>query len=159
MAEIKVEDIAPLLCEAHGVEPRADRPCLFLRGLLTPEECTELVAFSETKHDQAGEPGMGVRSEFTHADSALSAQIWTRLAPFLPAKLDGGAALGLRSTWHHAKYFPGQWVFAHMDQRQTSEEHVQDASVASRITLNLYLDDGYEGSEFIFVRVNALERT
>lgn len=49
---MQVENISPILCEAHGVEAREDRPCLFLRGVLSPEECKELITFSETKHDQ-----------------------------------------------------------------------------------------------------------
>lgn len=38
-----------------------------------------------------------------------------------------------------------------MDQRQTSAEHRNDPCVASRVTLNIYLDDQYEGGEFVFV--------
>lgn len=156
---MEVQDLAPILCEAHGVQVRADRPCMFLRGILTQDECRELVGFGEAKHDQAGEPGMGVRSEFKHADADLSAKLWQRLAPHLPSNLDGGVAVGLRATWHHAKYFKGQWVFAHMDQRQTSEEHDDEPAIASRITLNIYLDDEYEGSEFVFVKTIRMDGT
>lgn len=154
---MQVQDLAPVLCAAHGVQVRADRPCLLVRGLLTEDECSELVEFSETKHEKEGEPGMGVRSEFKHSDADLSRRVWERLSPHLPSKLDGGQATGLRSDWHHAKYFVGQWVFAHMDQRQTSTEHLEDPTVASRITLNIYLDDGYRGSEFAFVRTINLD--
>ena len=156
---MEVQDIAPILCEAHGVRVRADRPCLLLKGILTAEECAELVQFSETKHDQEGEPGMGIRSEFTHSDEALSVKVWERLSPHLPSELDGGEAIGLRKTWHHAKYFKGQWVFGHMDQRQTSEEHLENPTVASRITLNIYLDDEYTGSEFAFIKSIQLDGT
>lgn len=42
-----------------------------------------------------------------------------------------------------ARYFPGQSVFAHMDQRQTSAEHRAEPCIASRMSLTIYLDEGY----------------
>jgi len=68
----------------------------------------------------------------------------------VPNKLDGGVIIGLRERWTHARTFPGQSVFAHMDQRGGSKESRKDSTIASRLTVNIYLDDDYKGGEFVF---------
>lgn len=63
-----------------------------------------------------------------------------------------GCAPGLGTgTGTGRRYFDGQFVFAHMDQRQTCLEHRADRTVASRMSLTIYLDDGYTGGEIAFV--------
>jgi len=139
-------------CDAWGVNERADRPCLYLHNLLTKEECIHILSTTGSRHDaspQSLEPGS--RSQFSETNTGLSDKLWARIKDFLPP-LDGGTCLGLRAEWNHARYFPGQSVFPHMDQRQTSQEHRSDPCIASRITLNIYLDEDYEGGEFVFVR-------
>lgn len=46
-----------------------------------------------------------------------------------------------------------------MDQRGGSRESREDNTVASRITINVYLDDGYEGGEFAFVNGVQMDGT
>jgi hypothetical protein len=151
-ATFTVEDMAERCCKAWKVEKRADRPCLYFHGLLSKDECKELLQGVCKKHEiKARSTEVGERSEFKHDDEKLSKLLWDRIRSQLPEKLDGGTAIGLRTEWHHARYFPGQSVFAHMDQRQTSQEHRKDPTVASRITLNCYLDRDYTGGEFDFV--------
>jgi len=146
------EDMSASCCRAWGVKVSADRPCLFWRGLLTTNECAEILSTICSRHDTAPKSlDVGARSEFQHVNPTLSSLLWSRIQPHIPARLDGGTAVGLRASWDHARYFPGQAVFAHMDQRQTSAEHRADPTIASRITLNIYLDEDYKGAEFVFV--------
>jgi len=147
-----VKDMAPICCEKWGVEVRKDRPCLYFQGLLLPEECVSILSTLGLKHD-ISPTGFesGVRSQFSYPDPDLSKKIYSRISPFLPSHLDGGDAIGLRIEWNHARYFPGQSVFAHMDQRQSSIESSNDPCIASRMSLNVYLDNDYTGGEFIFV--------
>ena len=153
-----VEDLAPRLCAAHNVAPLpGQRPCLVFRGLLDPEECAAINtanadAWIENQNLRSGPDAVGARSQFGKHDPDLSAKIWSRIRSHLPEHLDGGVALGLRASWNHARYCPGQWVFAHMDQRMNSEENANDPTVGSRITITIYLDDTYEGAEFVFVK-------
>ncbi len=120
----QVEDLAPACCAAWGVAVRADRPCHFYRGLLSRAECDHLLATMCSAHDKEGRSTeVGERSEFSAVDAELSRLLWTRVGPHLPAELDGGTAVGLRCEFHNARYFEGQSVFAHMDMRQTSQEH------------------------------------
>jgi hypothetical protein len=151
--ELLVNDMTEPCCRAWGVEVRKDdRPCMYLQHLLTPEECLQLLETYGPQHDTESsslEPGS--RSQFSKSDEELSIKLWERIKHLFPTDLDGGEVIGLRKEWNHARYFPGQSVFAHMDQRQTSEEHRKDPCIASRMTLNVYLDEAYEGGEFVFV--------
>jgi len=127
-------------------------------GLLSADECKAILKSIESKHESKArslEPGS--RSQFRLNDKKLSEKIWQRIRKHLPQEMDGGEALGLREGWNHARYFPGQSVFAHMDQRQTSEEHKGDKTVASRMSLTIYLDEGYSGAEFVFVKGARLD--
>src|SRR3989338_8420438 len=126
-------DMAPQCCAAWGVAVRADRPCLYLKGLLSKEECQHQLQTTGILHDTSPRSlEIGERSEFSHSDRELSTCVWERLKRHIPETLDGGCCMGLRTEWHNARYFPGQSVFAHMDQRQTSQEHREDPLLASR---------------------------
>lgn len=46
-----------------------------------------------------------------------------------------------------------------MDQRGGSRESRDDKTIASRITINVYLDEGYQGGEFAFVKGVRLDGT
>jgi len=147
-----VQNMSPGCCNAWGVEVRQDRPCLYIQNLLTQEECQNILQTVCVSHDNNPRSlEVGERSEFSRQDKELSLKLYQRIKEYTPKQLDGGECIGLRSEWHHARYFPGQSVFAHMDQRQTSEEHRNFPSIASRMTVNIYLDEGYDGGEFVFV--------
>jgi len=151
---VVIEDLAPRLCEVHHVVPREDRPCLALRGLLTKEECAEWK--EKLQEGFSANSNLNTytmaRTQFQPDFPELSALVWERLAPHLPAELDGGTAFGLRANWHCATYAPGQWVGAHLDLMSSCAEQKADPTVASRITLTMYLEEDYEGAEFVFVK-------
>lgn len=150
---VRVEDLAPHCCGVHGVEVRADRPCAFYEGLLSAAECAAIEEALGGRHAATAESlAPGARSQFSVEDTELAGRVWGRIKPYLPQEMDGGRAIGLRSRWNHARYLPGQSVFGHMDQRQASAEHAANPNVASRMSLTIYLDDGYEGGEFVFIR-------
>merc|ERR1712032_1358154 len=54
----------------------------------------------------------------------------------IPDSLDGGQVVGLETRWRHARYWPEQWVMAHMDFRHKDRA---DDCVCSRISFTLYL--------------------
>lgn len=146
---IKVIDLAPTCCEAHKVPVRSGRPCLVIDNVFSKEECVAIMAAAKPYH-QTEPVSMfpGVRSQFTASDPDLSAMVWKRVKHALPEVLDNGRVIGLQTVWRHARYFPGQSVFAHMDFRHGSRE---DECVASRLSFTVYLNDDFDGGSTSFV--------
>lgn len=156
---VTYEDIAPACCAATigADEPLPSQPCGILHGVLSPEECRTIIAFTEPYH-QTEPTGteMGERSQFVTLDPQFVRLLWQRVAPHVPAEVDGGTAIGLLPKVSHVKYFPGQVGFPHMDFRHGPGEQFYDECVSSRISFTVYLNDDFDGGELDFLAgVNA----
>lgn len=145
------EDLAEICCNAYNVKVMEDRPCFILRGVFSKQECMDIIKAVESKHDK--EPVSmipGTRSQFACRDSSMSNIVWERVKEFFPETLDNGTVVGLQTIWRHAKYFPGQSVFGHMDFRHADEN---DPCIASRVSFTVYLNDSeFSGGETTFVK-------
>lgn len=147
-----VEDVRAACCSAHGDSlPRDDRPCMWLHNVLTKSEREALLhatgAYYKREKCHSVEPG--VRQQFTSNDPGLSTLLWRRIKPFLPEAVDGGTAIGPMPRITHSRYLPGQSGFPHMDFRHGDPG--KDATIASRVSLTVYLNDDYAGGELGFL--------
>lgn len=131
-------------------------------GLLTPEECNELIArgeaigFQQAHVRTAAGPQMrpGIRdndrAEFT--DLQLANALWDRCRPFVPAELEGGSVVGLDENFRFYRYDVGQRFKRHKD------GVVERSSVErSRLTCLFYLNGGFSGGETVFYSTTMVE--
>eukprot|EP01063_Lacrimia_lanifica_P015234 TRINITY_DN2204_c0_g1_i1.p1 TRINITY_DN2204_c0_g1~~TRINITY_DN2204_c0_g1_i1.p1 ORF type:complete len:253 (+),score=66.32 TRINITY_DN2204_c0_g1_i1:76-834(+) len=165
-AAVEKVDLRAACCAACGVEVQEAQPCMWLHGVLSQAECTALLGASVKYHtDQTQTDGdytqPGLRSQFTSVDPELSALLFERVKAFLPSELDGGVLVGLKTVIAHARYYPGQVGFPHMDYRHAGDagSAVPGAAVASRISFTLYLNDDYTGGELSFVSELRMDGT
>jgi prolyl 4-hydroxylase len=124
-----------------------------VRGLLTEPDCAALIARAEASGFPpatiAGERRAEVRNNDrrTLDDPALAADLWTRIAPFVPM-LPDATATGLNERMRFDRYQPGHRVAAHVDVPYHRSEVEQ-----SRFTMLVYLNDGFDGGETWFRRM------
>jgi len=136
----------------------AEMPAFVLRNVLTRDECQALT----TSIPFSGPGYMGpvdiaklycnrVVHRYMAADEALSTLLQQRIHSFLPVTVDHDAlaSTGLSPQWRFLKYELGGHQGPHTDGR---EKRV--ATCESRLTLQLYLNDGggvdFEGGELHF---------
>jgi len=146
----EIENLAHILCKEDIDE---NRPCIFVKGLLTPNECKKILKSIETEHvapsKSIKEFYPGTRSTFSRNMKEIALLVSKRLKDWIPKTLDGGTFDGLREEFMFVRYYQNQSLLAHTDVRQSlvgDNEHTQ-----SRISLTIYLDDDYEGGELAFV--------
>lgn len=78
-------------------------------------------------------------------DPALARWLFDRLAGRLPATFDGGTLVGLNERFRFCRYQGGQRFRIHRD-----GAHSPSDDVRSRLTLQIYLDDGFDGGRTRF---------
>jgi hypothetical protein len=129
-----------------------------LRDALSAAECAEVVAATEavgferaalyTRRDGRDVYAPSRQSLRCVVDSpAFADALWRRVAPFVPQVLDGGVrAVGLNERLRVLRYGATDGFAPHCDGAFTRP----DGSATSRVTLLLYLNDGYEGGRTTF---------
>jgi hypothetical protein len=135
-------------------------------GLLTPDECRQLIERGEGLGFEAASVAMAsgprmmtnVRNNdrVTFDDPGLADWLWDRAKAHVPRTLDGSTATGLNERLRFYRYDPSQKFNAHRDgvvERSPTER--------SRLTFMVYLNAGAEGGQTVFYsedRVNGLRR-
>lgn len=156
--EIEVRtDLTPLLLAAPSPAPLAAAQVMghevwLVEGLFSPDECTALLAAAE-RHG-FGPTNYPKRyrgnTRLLSTDFSLAAAVFERLQPVLPAtlQLDGEEweAVGLNEVWRMCKYQPGDRFGGHCD----ASFRRPDGSAESMLTVNIYMNDGYEGGRTRF---------
>jgi prolyl 4-hydroxylase len=89
-------------------------------------------------------------------DPELAQLVWERALPYVPRTLAGHRALGVNERFRFYRYDPGQTFRWHRDgyfERPNRER--------SRLTLMVYLNDGFDGGEtrFEHVAINPVRGT
>lgn len=153
------QDLSRLLLGADSAPPinlreLQDGIGIVLDQVLTRRECLAIIeATEETGYAPIGEARHGAVSvlrnnlwlQITDSTDALSAQIWKRIAPYVPSEQtleDDPAiwrAVGCNSNFRFAKYVQhlGPTAFAKHIDRPTIDEHDR----CSMYTVNIYLND------------------
>lgn len=121
-----------------------------ISDLLTDAECAEYIALSEGIGYQDAPittyQGFVMRKDVRNNDrvildsTELAAQLWPKLAPFIPAEIEGWHVKGLNERFRFYRYQPGQFFALHYDgcYRVSSSEE-------SKLTLMIYLNGGCQG--------------
>jgi prolyl 4-hydroxylase len=123
-----------------------------ISNFLPPEECDRYIALSESKgyHPATVETGRGAKriesvrnnDRVLYTSEALAADLWERIAPYVPARVGNSSPIGLNELFRFYKYTPGQRFKKHRD-----GSYIRNEWEASYYTLLIYLNDGYEGGE------------
>jgi len=124
--------------------------------LLSPDECRALIDRIEAIGPEAAPittargPVMNTRvRNNTRAmwdDPDLVAQLFARVAPYLPPSLcDGMTPVGANERLRCYRYEPGQYFAPHYD-----GAFVRDAQERSLLTFMVYLNDTFEGGDTTF---------
>lgn len=86
-------------------------------------------------------------------DIALAANIWSRIPDYIPLHLGGATACGVNERFRYYRYEIGQRFEWHYDgafERENGER--------SKLTLLIYLNEGFEGGETSFERLSIEPR-
>lgn len=128
-----------------------------LDAFLTPEECRDFIAASETEGYSEAVVNINERSvilkdvrnndRILYDDTALAERLFRRAAPFLPPVLEEWTLAGLNERFRFYRYTPLQYFKWHKD-----GAFVRSADEQSLLTLLIYLNDGFEGGETEFSR-------
>eukprot|EP00403_Amphidinium_massartii_P031023 CAMPEP_0178406322 /NCGR_PEP_ID=MMETSP0689_2-20121128/18852_1 /TAXON_ID=160604 /ORGANISM="Amphidinium massartii, Strain CS-259" /LENGTH=232 /DNA_ID=CAMNT_0020027359 /DNA_START=72 /DNA_END=770 /DNA_ORIENTATION=- len=153
--EIEVKtDWASLLSESASectVEQLGDKEIWVVDGLFTEDECEALIRASEDHGYGATNYPKSYRGNLRliSTDKSLSELVWSRLRPYVPATLKHkGAtwdAVGLNECWRLAKYYPSDRFCGHCD-----AHFERSGSEMSMLTVNIYMNGGFEGGSTRF---------
>jgi hypothetical protein len=139
-----------------------DDTVFLVHGLLTSAECAAHIDFAERAGFEAAALGGGedaivfkqVRdnARVMRNDTHLAADIYDRVAPFLPTNWFGNRPCGLNALWRYYRYDPGQRFAPHCDGSYTSPQ-----GDTSWFTLLIYLNDDFGGGTTNFLLPKALD--
>jgi predicted 2-oxoglutarate/Fe(II)-dependent dioxygenase YbiX len=146
------------------LKERLDADYIFtICDFFSPQECAAAISRSEAAgYDEATittAMGMvmnkGVRdnARLICDDEGQAEMLWRRARPFLPAELDGCAALGFNERWRYYRYDVGQRFAPHYD-----GSFRRDNGQESKLTFMIYLNDDFTGGETTFYVSNGITR-
>ncbi|XP_035702464.1 uncharacterized protein LOC110863478 isoform X2 [Folsomia candida] len=96
--------------------------------------------------DITGDKGDSVLT--SNFDENIVSQLWTRIRPRIPTNLKGAVVTGLNERLRFLRYETGQKFAPHYDGTYSRED---DPLEVSLITLQIYLNDNFEGGETNFL--------
>lgn len=126
-----------------------------IEDFFTPQECDELILWSEQKgYEEAKVQVYGkeimlkaVRnnSRITFVDFDLAERLWEKFKPFAVEKFANSEVLGFNEMFRFYKYEPGQRFKKHID-----GSYVRNEEESSYFTFMIYLNDDFEGGHTTF---------
>ncbi|KAG5922143.1 hypothetical protein E4U42_005592 [Claviceps africana] len=147
-------------------------------NVLSPQECKAIIAAGESVGFLPDVPirqGEEDTSVLAHnfywiCDTAFHDKLWARMAPFVPASLNGRLSRGLNRRFRVYRYVPGAEYRCHIDGAwppsgiRPDGTYVYDSSPAHRkqsslFTFLLYLNDEFDGGETTFYMPAVREGT
>lgn len=125
-------------------------------NVLSSEECAEYIALTENigytpagltvgQDEYVMTPQVRNNDRVILDDEERAADLWRRIAEYVPATIDGWTAIGLNERLRFYRYEPGQRFAPHGDGL-----HFRKNGDCSRLTFMIYLNDGFEGGETRF---------
>lgn len=131
-----------------------------ISNLLSPEECAEYISLTEKiGYTPAGltvgqdeymmAPQVRNNDRLILDDEKRAADLWHRIAEYVPATIDNWTAIGLNERLRFYRYDPGQRFALHGD-----GSYMRRNGDHSRLTFMIYLNDGFEGGETLFYNHN-----
>lgn len=146
-------------------------------NVLSPDECKAIIAAGETVTflpdaplREDGDISILAHNFYWVTDTAFHDTLWSRISPFVPARVNGRVARGLNRRFRVYRYVPGAEYRTHIDGAWPpsgilpDDTYVYDASPADKkqsslFTFLIYLNDEFEGGETTFFLPAAREGT
>lgn len=169
-----------LAAEHDGItwhtHPNVPDLCLAL-NVLSPDECKAIIAAGESVGflpdvpvRDGGDTSVLAHNFYWITDTAFTDKLWARMAPFVPASLNGRPSRGLNRRFRVYRYVPGAEYRCHIDGAwppsgiRPDDTYVYDDSPvgnkqSSLFTFLLYLNDEFEGGETTFYMPSTREGT
>jgi hypothetical protein len=137
-------------------------------GVLSPDECKAIIAAGESVGflpdipiREGGDTSVLAHNFYWIVDTAFHDKLWARMAPFVPASLNGRRSRGVNRRFRVYRYVPGAEYRCHIDGAwppsgiRPDDTYVYDDSPAGKkqsslFTFLLYLNDEFEGGETTF---------
>jgi len=140
------------VCPPQRMPDQVDgREICLIESLFTPQECSVLLAESErhgfgtTAYTKSYRGNLRLQT----TDFSLSDAVWQRIRSMVPATVSCSGcewdAVGLNECWRLAKYFPGDRFMQHCD-----ASFSRNANEQSMFTVNIYMNEGFEGGKTRF---------
>ncbi|KAG9302957.1 hypothetical protein G9A89_022374 [Geosiphon pyriformis] len=151
-------DLSPLFLGNLLSSKSVKKPlALTIENVCTSEECQQLIYLSEHGNYEKALVNVGLdqqklmtdvrnNSRYIRDDTELAAEIWSRIEPFVPAIWNNKSVSGLNERLRFLRYDPGEKFAPHCDGCYTRP----DGSEKSYVTIQLYLNEGFEGGETTF---------
>ena len=125
-----------------------------IENIFTQVECDALIAITEGNGYQKALLGTSLNMDRRNSDRsmidshAVADILWSRLQPWIPDNLYEGKAnvVGINERFKFLRYDPGQYFKAHNDGAFHRNAYEQ-----SRLTVQIYLNEGFKGGETTFV--------
>lgn len=125
-------------------------------NLLSPEECAEYITLTENigytpagltvgKDEYMMAPNVRNNDRVILDDEQRAADLWCRIAEYVPTRIDNWTAIGLNERFRFYRYDPGQRFAPHGD-----GAYMRRNGDHSRLTFMIYLNDGFEGGDTRF---------
>ncbi|CAF2806600.1 unnamed protein product [Rotaria sp. Silwood2] len=132
----------------------------FLLNVFTPEECKQWINMTEERGYSPALINLGVQQVLMSNirnndrcminDVAMAQTIFERIKTYLPNVFKNHQLVGLNERLRFLRYDPGQKFEKHLD----GTYYRDDGSLErSYITIQLYLNEGFQGGETTFVHV------
>jgi predicted 2-oxoglutarate/Fe(II)-dependent dioxygenase YbiX len=134
-----------------------------IEHFLSAEECARHIDRSEQAGYEAAPittssgfvmaPDVRSNARVMIDDPGLAAELWERVSPFIPRNFPGWEPSGLNERFRYYRYDVAETFAPHYDgyyQRPNGER--------SKLTLMIYLNEGFEGGETNFFRSNGALR-
>ncbi|KAH7367963.1 prolyl 4-hydroxylase [Plectosphaerella cucumerina] len=138
------------------------------QNLLSPEECRAVIAAGERAGfipdaplREDGDISILAHNFYWVVDTAFHDILWSRISPFVPAKMDGRIARGINRRFRVYRYVPGAEYRCHIDgawppsgilpdDTYVYDSSPKDKKQSSLFTFLIYLNDEFEGGETTF---------
>lgn len=122
--------------------------------LLTENECKQLIEFVDKKEFESIDRGIATYSR-VEFDNPLAKLLCNRLINngFMPKYWQGSTVVGLNEHFRFSKYNPGQEFGIHKD-----GINIDKNGNRSVMTLNIFLNDQFDGGETDFFYENKTKR-
>ncbi|KAL5116336.1 hypothetical protein ACEQ8H_005794 [Pleosporales sp. CAS-2024a] len=146
-------------CFQHPIVPNLR----LIRDVLSPEECTSIIAAGETMEflpDAPVRPQGEDTSVLAHnfywiIDQAFHDKLWSRVKAFVPEVVGGKKVRGINRRFRVYRYVPGAEYRCHIGIDPVTDAYQYDSSPAaarqsSLFTFLLYLNDDFTGGETTF---------
>ncbi|AFZ17013.1 2OG-Fe(II) oxygenase [Allocoleopsis franciscana] len=125
-------------------------------NILSPQECAEYITLTENiGYSPAGltvgqdeymmAPNVRNNDRVILDDEQRAADLWHRIAEYVPTRIDNWTAIGLNERFRFYRYDPGQRFAPHGD-----GSYMRRNGDHSRLTFMIYLNDGFEGGDTRF---------